>query len=43
MYLAENGIIPPEEYYHDPELRDSRYNTVCYYLWDNGIYVPERW
>ena len=43
MRLAMKGIIPDKQYWHDPELRDNDGNTVCYYLWDNGIMVPERW
>ena len=43
MRLAIKGIIPDEKYYHDPELKNNDGKTVCYYLWDNGISVPEEW
>ena len=43
MRLAMKGIIPDEKYYHDPELKNNDGKTVCYYLWDNGIPVPEEW
>ena len=41
MLLSMKGIIPVEEYWHDPELKNKDGKTVCYYLWDNGIIVPE--
>ena len=43
MILALNSIIPPKEWYHNPEIKDKDSNTVCYYLWDNGIIVPDNW
>ena len=35
------GIIPGREYWHDPEMRNKEGKTVCFYLWDNGIEVPD--
>ena len=43
MLLAECGIEIPKYWEHDPELGDNDGNTVCYYLWDNGIFVPKNW
>ena len=37
------GIIPDKRYQHDPNLKNKEGNTVCFYLWDNGIEVPEEW
>ena len=34
MLLAMKGEIPGKENYHDPELKNSKGHTVCYYLWD---------
>ena len=28
---------------HDVKLRDNKVHTVCYYLWDNGVMVPDNW
>ena len=41
MYLAKNNIIPSKEWEHDPELKDKYGNTVCYYLFNNRLQVPE--
>ena len=32
MMLAKNKIIPPKEWEHNPNIIDSKYNTVEYYL-----------
>ena len=29
MFLAENGIIPPEQWHHKPELQDKYGYTVA--------------
>lgn len=42
MLLAKY-IIPPKEWYHDPELTDNNGHTVSYYLKENNIKVPEEW
>lgn len=41
--LAIKGIIPDKKYIHDPEIRDKYNNTVCYYLFNNNINIPEEW
>lgn len=43
MLLAGNGIIPPEEWYHDPALRDTDKETVATLLARNGITIPSEW
>ena len=43
MRLAMKCIIPEKEYYHDLNLKNYEDKTVCYYLWDNGIPVPDEW
>ena len=43
MIMSKRGIIPGKEYYHNPNIIDNEGKTVCYYLWDNGIMVPEEW
>lgn len=41
MYLASNGIIPPDEWYHDPSLQNDSGATVAMFLISNGIMIPE--
>ena len=43
MILAYKGIIPSNKYYHDSDLKNNHGKTVCFYLWYNGIEVPEKW
>ena len=43
MRLAMKGIIPDKQYWHDPKIKDKEGHTVCYYLWDNGVIVPDIW
>ena len=43
MKLAENGIIPTKEWYHDPTLTDKFGNTVAIYLAFKGIIPPQEW
>lgn len=37
LYLAEKGIIPPHEVFHDPTLYDKWGNTVANYLISKNI------
>ena len=37
------GIIPDKKYIHDVELKNKDGKTVCYYLFNNNIKIPERW
>ena len=32
MILIRNGIIPPKEWIHDPNIKDKYNHTVAYYL-----------
>ena len=32
MYLANNRIIPPKQWIHDPNIKDNNNRTVAYYL-----------
>ena len=41
--MAMKGIMPRWEYYNNPNLKNNEGKTVCYYLWENGILVPEYW
>ena len=43
MYLASNGIIPPKEWYHNPELRNNKGETVEDILTQKNIEVPKEW
>ena len=43
MYLASKGVIPPKEWYHNPELRNSNGETVEDILRQKGINVPKEW
>ena len=43
MMLAFNGIIPPKEWCHDPNIRDLWKNTVAHYLKTHNIPVPNIW
>jgi len=43
MLLANNGIIPPKQWLHDPKLCDIDGNTVAINLLKNKIDVPEEW
>ncbi len=44
MYLAwEKKVIPPIEYYHDPNIENDEYWTVAHKLANNGIIPPEEW
>lgn len=40
MTLAFNGTIPPKEFYHDPELRDNKFETVSILLANKGVIPP---
>ena len=37
------GQIPDSIYNHDPDIKDNEGHTVCYYLFNNEINIPERW
>ena len=41
MILAENGIIPPEEWEHNPYIKDISNDTVAMYLARKGIIPPK--
>ena len=43
MILAKHGIIPPKEWYHDPELRNKANWTVAMFLIKKNIIPPEEW
>ena len=43
MMLAENEIIPPKQWYHNPRLRDKCDISVADCLRDNDIEVPPEW
>lgn len=43
MILAENGIIPSKEWYHDPSLKISYTFTVAAFLANNNILPPKEW
>ena len=43
MWLAYNGIIPPKEWEHDPNLKDDDNMTVAMRLAENGIIPPKEW
>ena len=32
MLLVNEGIIPPKEWIHDPNIKDKHGHTVAYYL-----------
>ena len=41
ILLAKNGIIPPDEWKHEADFKDSFNNTVAIELAKNGIIPPE--
>ena len=43
MILAEKGIIPPNEWIHDPSLQDLNKETVAMKLANKGIIPPKEW
>ena len=43
MWLAYNGIVPPEEWQHDPNMKNNIGSTVESLLKKKGIEVPPRW
>ena len=43
MHLANNKIIPPKEWYHNPNIRDNNHHTVAHYLKTHNIPVPNEW
>ena len=43
MFFAYKGIIPPKEWYHDPNLRNINGYTVAMTLASKGIIPPKEW
>ena len=43
MILALNGKIPEDKFLHYGDLKNKYNHTVCYYLFNKGIKVPEKW
>ena len=43
MLLAYNGIIPPKEWIHDPNIKNKRGDTVAYYLKKKNLPVSNKW
>ena len=43
MYYAMNGEIPPENYYHDPTIKDKNGYTVAMMLVIHGKVPPKEW
>ena len=43
MFLAEQGIIPPKYWRHDPEIQNSDGYTVAMLLSARGIIPPPEW
>ena len=41
MLLANNGIIPPEQWYHNPEIQNKNKWTVALILADNNNNIPK--
>ena len=43
MYLAVNDFIPQKCWNHDPDIKNSSYNTVADILRDRWIIIPNCW
>lgn len=43
MILANNGIIPPKQWHHDPLLKNSDKETVAKILINRKIMPPREW
>ena len=43
MLLAKDGIVPPKQWIHDPNIKDKGYYTVVRYLKENKLPVPNEW
>ena len=43
MYMADCGIIPLKEWYHDPQIRSRTNLTVAHFLAMNNIIPPDEW
>ena len=41
--MAENGIIPPKEWYHNPNIKNNYGWTVAHCLKLNNLPVPNEW
>ena len=42
IYLADNDIIPPSQWIHDPNIKNKYYNTVASNLRYN-LPIPNEW
>ena len=43
MYMADCGMIPLKEWYHDPQIRSRLNLTVAHLLAMNNIIPPDEW
>ncbi len=43
MYLAKKEIIPPKEWYHDPNIKNEQNKSVCNYLCENNLFIENKW
>ena len=43
IYLADNDIIPPSQWYHNPNIKNKYYKTVAYKLESNNLPIPNEW
>ena len=43
MILANKGILPPEEWYHNSELQNKKGKTVAMFLAKRKLDVPDEW
>ena len=43
MRLADNEILPPKEWQHDPNIKNNYGETVAMILASKGILPPKEW
>ena len=43
MKIAQCEIIPTEQFYHNPNIKDEYGFTVAHHLADKGIIPPNEW
>ena len=43
MWLAQNGIIPSNEWLHKSDMQNCKGNTVAMMLGKNKINIPKEW
>ena len=43
MFLAKKKIMPPREWMHDYNLKDSDNRSLKYHLKNNNLLVPYHW